>query len=100
MKEKNLAVVRKTVMPALLTEILFISNPEEATLLRSEGFLDQVAQAHAIGIAKTARLIQKVNKQDKKHYLQTGIFKNKEEAEKQAQMLKDKYGWQVTVFGT
>ena len=99
MKEKNLAVVRKTVMPALLTEILFISNPEEAKLLRSEGFLDQVAQAHAIGIAKTARLIQKINTQDKKHYLQTGTFKNKEEAEKQAQMLKDKYGWQVTVFG-
>ena len=98
MKEKNLAVVRKTVMPALLTEILFISNPEEAKLLRSEGFLDEVAQAHAIGIAKTARLIQKINTQDKKHYLQTGTFKNKEEAEKQAQMLKDQYGWQVTVF--
>ena len=43
MKENNLAVVRKTVMPALLTESLFISNPEEARLLRSEGFLDQVA---------------------------------------------------------
>ena len=98
MKEKNLAVVRKTVMPALLTEILFISNPEEAKLLRSEGFLDEVAQAHAIGIAKTARLIQLINTQDKKHYLKTGTFKNKEEADKQAQMLKDQYGWQVYVF--
>ena len=39
MKQKDFAVVRKTSMPALLTETLFISNPNEAKLLKSEAFL-------------------------------------------------------------
>lgn len=39
-------------MPALLTETLFISNPNEAQLLTTEPFLEMVAQAHAVGLDK------------------------------------------------
>ena len=59
MKQKNLAMVRETKMPAVLTETLFISNPDEAKLLKSETFLDKVAEAHARGLAKAAGLKKK-----------------------------------------
>lgn len=99
MKQKDFAVVRETSMSALLTETLFISNPNEAKLLKSESFLNKVAEAHSVGLAKTAGLNRKSsNKQpEKKHYLTTGTFKNKAEAEKYAKMLKEKYGWLVYV---
>jgi len=99
MKQKDFAVVRETSMSALLTETLFISNPNEAKLLKSESFLNKVAEAHAIGLAKTAGLKRKSsNKQaEKKHYLTTGTFKTKADAEKNAKMLKEKYGWLVYV---
>ena len=98
MKQKDFAVVRKTSMPALLTETLFISNPNEAKLLKSEAFLHKIAGAHAVGLAKAAGLQGKSNKQpEKKYYLMTGIFKSKAEAEKNAKMLKEEYGWLVNV---
>jgi N-acetylmuramoyl-L-alanine amidase len=59
MKQENFAVLRQTTMPALITETLFVSNPEEAKLLKSDDFLNEVAQAHAVGLAKTAGLINK-----------------------------------------
>lgn len=99
MKAGNFAVVRETIMPALLTETLFISNPNEAKLLKSEDFLNKVAQAHAIGIAKAARLKEKISNEqpENRHYLMTGTFKNKAEAEKSAKMLKEEFGWLVHV---
>jgi N-acetylmuramoyl-L-alanine amidase len=98
MKQKDFAVVRETVMSALLTETLFISNPNEAKLLKSEDFLNKVAEAHAVGLAKAAGLQGKSNQQsEKKYYLMTGTFKNKAKAEKNAKMLKDEYGWLVNV---
>ncbi|MFE8698397.1 N-acetylmuramoyl-L-alanine amidase [Cytobacillus sp. FJAT-53684] len=93
MKAENFAVVRETIMPALLTETLFISNPNEAKLLKSDAFLDQVAAAHAAGIAKVAGL----KSAEKKHYLMIGSFSSKAEAEKNAKMLKEEYGWVVHV---
>lgn len=56
MKQKNFVVLSKTRMPALLTETLFLSNPQEAKLLKSDDFLNAVAKAHAVGLAKTAHL--------------------------------------------
>ena len=99
MKQKNLAVVRETRMPAVLTETLFISNPDEAKLLQSESFLNQVAEAHARGLAKAAGLKKKSNNKqtEQTYYLVTGTFKNKEEAEKQAQMLRETYGWHISI---
>lgn len=99
MKQQNFAVVRETDMPAVLTETLFISNPIEAALLKSEDFINKVAEAHAVGLAKAAGLTKKTPspQQAKKYYLVTGTFKYKEEAEKNALMLTDQYGWIVRV---
>ncbi|MFK2827114.1 N-acetylmuramoyl-L-alanine amidase [Bacillus sp. B190/17] len=94
MKQQDLAVVRGTKMPAVLTETLFISNPNEAKLLKSESFINEVAKAHAIGLARAAGLTKSSTK---KYYLMTGAFKSKEEAEAGAKMLKEKYGWSVDV---
>jgi N-acetylmuramoyl-L-alanine amidase len=102
MKQKNLAVVRETKMPAVLTETLFISNPQEAKLLQSETFLTKVAEAHARGLAKAAGLKKKSrNKQtEQKYYLMTGTFKDKEEAEKAAEKIRKTFKWNVYVKET
>ncbi|KKB34147.1 N-acetylmuramoyl-L-alanine amidase family protein [Bacillus thermotolerans] len=100
-KEKNLAVVRETSMPAILTETLFISNPDEANLLKSEGFIEKVAHAYAIGLAKAARLTKKTDEETgKEYYLATGRFKNKAQAEESAKMLRETYGWTIYVKET
>jgi N-acetylmuramoyl-L-alanine amidase len=102
MKQKNLAVVRETKMPAVLTETLFISNPHEAKLLQSETFLNKVAEAHARGLAKAAGLKEKSkDKQtEQTYYLMTGTFKDKEEAEQAAERVRKTFGWNVYVKET
>ncbi|WP_426579204.1 N-acetylmuramoyl-L-alanine amidase [Bacillus altitudinis] len=55
-KSKNLAVLRETKMPALLTENLFIDRKEDAVLLKQESFLDLLAEGHAEGIAAAVGL--------------------------------------------
>jgi len=37
-------------MPAILTEVAFISNPDEESLLKNSAFLDKVAAALSEGI--------------------------------------------------
>lgn len=51
-KEANFYVLRKTNMPAVLTELAFVSNPEEERLLGSSGFQEKCATAIARGIGK------------------------------------------------
>lgn len=55
-KRKNLAVLRLTRMPAVLTENLFIDRAEDARLLRDDAFLKGLAEAHARGIAAAMAL--------------------------------------------
>ncbi len=50
-KRGNLAVVRETTMPAILTEIAFIDS-KDASLLKRDDFLRDMAAAYARGIAK------------------------------------------------
>jgi N-acetylmuramoyl-L-alanine amidase len=45
-REGNLFVLRKTVMPAILSENGFMTNPEEARRLASDEFRDLAASAH------------------------------------------------------
>ncbi|MDE1454737.1 N-acetylmuramoyl-L-alanine amidase [Bacillus paralicheniformis] len=52
LKQANLAVVRQTHMPAVLTENLFIDRKEDADRLKNSGFVKAVGEAHARGIAK------------------------------------------------
>ena len=51
-KAANYYVLRKTSMPAILTEVCFISNPTEENLARTAAFITQAAQAIASGICK------------------------------------------------
>jgi N-acetylmuramoyl-L-alanine amidase len=51
-KRANFAVVRETKMPAILTENLFIDNANDATKLKSDSFLSQIAFGHVQGIVK------------------------------------------------
>lgn len=46
----NFAVLRKTRMPAILVELAFLSNPQEADLLASDTFREQCAVGIAEGI--------------------------------------------------
>jgi len=45
-KEKNFWVLKKTVMPAILTENFFMTNREECQMLLSEAGRDKIAAAH------------------------------------------------------
>lgn len=58
-KRKNLAVVRDTKMPAILTENGFIDNKEDANFLRKSSNLKKIGKSHAIGIAKSLGLTNK-----------------------------------------
>ena len=51
----NLAVLRLTNMPAIMTEFAFISNPREATLLTRADFRAKAAQAVADGLTQYMR---------------------------------------------
>ena len=63
-KSKDLAVLRETNMPAILTENLFIDREKDAALLKQESFLDALAEGHAEGIA-TAVGLKKVSSSTK-----------------------------------
>lgn len=54
-KPRDLYVLRKTKMPAILTEIGFLSNTVEGTLLSTKEFKQRAAQALADGIMQFAK---------------------------------------------
>src|SRR5690625_2293809 len=51
-KKANFAVLRQTKMPAILTENGFIDTKSDANKLKSNSFLNKIADGHAKGIAK------------------------------------------------
>ncbi|WP_144473996.1 N-acetylmuramoyl-L-alanine amidase [Bacillus pumilus] len=55
-KSENLAVLRETKMPAILTENLFIDREKDAALLKQDSFLSLLAEGHAEGIASAVGL--------------------------------------------
>jgi N-acetylmuramoyl-L-alanine amidase len=61
-KRANYAVLRETKMPAILTENLFIDNPNDADKLKSDQFLKQIAYGHVQGIVKAFGLKKKGGK--------------------------------------
>ncbi|MFN2748126.1 N-acetylmuramoyl-L-alanine amidase [Bacillus sp. z60-18] len=95
LKQKDLAVLRETHMPAVLTENLFIDRKEDAERLKDSGFVKAVGEAHARGIAKYLGLSggsskpaeskpkkeapkkETKKKSSKKYTLPTGIYKYK-----------------------
>ena len=58
-KSDNLSVLRNTNMAAILTETLFISNKEDAALLKNTNVLKEFAAAYAEGVADFLNLPKK-----------------------------------------
>lgn len=55
-KEANLHVLRESSAPAILTENGFIDNAADADKLKSDAFIEEIAQGHADGIARALGL--------------------------------------------
>lgn len=72
-KSANLAVVRETRMPALLTELGFIDRDSDRKLLEDDAFLQEMAEAHGDGIADYLNLKKKSTV--KKKYIEYKIKK-------------------------
>lgn len=58
-KRANLAVLRHSNMPAILTEIGFIDNVADASKLKDRDFIEKAAQGHVNGIARIFGLKRK-----------------------------------------
>jgi len=77
-KEGNYYVLRLTNMPAVLTELAFLSNPEEEKLLLSPEFQNKCAEAIARAIKKTLGIQSNEPVIDEawQWALEMGLFKN------------------------
>ncbi len=98
-KEANFYVLRKTNMPAVLTELAFISNPEEERLLASAAYQEKCALAIAKGIGKVIEVEIAQSTQPKPqtpaadnviYKVQVGAFAQRENAERLAEELRSK----------
>lgn len=92
-KEANFHVLRQSSMPAVLTENGFIDNAREAREMRSQSWIREVAEAHAIGIAKAFRLTEKHKPAGTQFYrVVTGSFQTEANA-KQRRYVLSKHGY-------
>ncbi|MED3783154.1 N-acetylmuramoyl-L-alanine amidase [Geobacillus stearothermophilus] len=97
-KEANLAVLRETKMPAVLTENGFIDNKDDANFLKSDANLRKIALAHAHGLAKAHGWKPKANKKPSRpsvggkvfYRVVAGSFVERENAERRVKELKAK----------
>lgn len=87
-KKADFMVLRLTKMPAVLTESLFLTNEEDAKLLKDDTFLNGLAEAHVRGIAKAFGLQKK--KPTKLYRVQVGAFIDRKNAERLVDELKSK----------
>lgn len=97
-KSADFHVLRETHMTAILCECGFMTNHEEATLLKSSDYRIKVAHAIVEGLAEFYKLKAKPQpvkpaepiKSDTLYRVQVGAFANKNNAEKLAAELKSK----------
>lgn len=87
-KEANFHMLRESNMPAMLTESGFIDHREDASKLKSDSFLSQIAEGHAQGIAKALQLKGKVA--EIYYRVVTGSFKQQINATKRVQELRNR----------
>ena len=84
-------------MPAVLTENGFLTNPEDARLLKDDRFLRAVAEAHARGVAEAFKLTSQTavpspfpnlplvqTRPNKLNIVQIGAFRERANAERLA----------------
>jgi N-acetylmuramoyl-L-alanine amidase len=94
-KTANFQVLRTTKMPAILIECGFMTNKEEATLLKSESYRQKCAQAIAEALVEFYNLKAKPQPPKPKsakglYKVQVGAFSEKANADKLAAELKKK----------
>ena len=92
-KQSNFHVLRETNMTAILTENLFINKGSDAAKLKSDSFLDKLAEGHAVGIEQFLGLTRKVTPTtdpDTNLLFQvvSGTYAERENAEIQLEKLK------------
>lgn len=92
-KQANFHVLRETVMSAVLTENLFVDTAQDAAKLKDDGFVNQLALAHAHGIAAALDLTKKNTGGGKKNnrlwIVQAGAFSKKSNAEDRVNALHE-----------
>lgn len=92
-KQANFAVLRQSKMKAILTENLFISNPADAALLKTDSYLDKLSTGHILGLEKFLGL-KKIERPPKPaptgklYIVQVGAFEDKANAEALAKDLQ------------
>lgn len=106
-KTADFHVLRETNMTSVLTECGFMTNRNEASLLRSETFRKTCAEAIVQAIADQYKLIRKITQPDTNtpppstknglYKVQVGAYKEKKNAEELANALK-KLGYQPFIY--
>lgn len=93
-KEANYHVLRESYMPAMLTECLFIDTKDDTRKLSQAAFINLLAIGHAEGLAKAFKLKPRATKEKPSegtlYKVQVGAFKEKKNAERLANELKEK----------
>jgi N-acetylmuramoyl-L-alanine amidase len=94
-KRANFAVLRESNMIALLGENLFVSNATEASLLKTNTFLEKLAQGYVTGLERYYGLIKETRPPtnntpvtDTMWQVIAGTFSSRENAERQVEKLK------------
>ncbi|WP_117160818.1 N-acetylmuramoyl-L-alanine amidase [Paraliobacillus sp. X-1268] len=95
-KEANFHVLRETTMPAILTENGFIDNDAEAEEMKTPQWIEQVARAHASGIAQAFELEEDSNAEEPDtssfYRVVTGSFQSEKNA-KQRRYVLNRHGY-------
>ncbi|MDR7072636.1 N-acetylmuramoyl-L-alanine amidase [Fictibacillus barbaricus] len=86
-KQANFHVLRETKMPAVLLEVVFIDNEQNAALLMKSEFQNEAAKAIAIGTAKALSL-KEVSKD--LFLVNAGAFEEKKNAAERISFLAEK----------
>lgn len=97
-KRANFHMLRESRMPAMLSESLFIDTKADADKLKSNAFIDKVAQGHANGLIKALGLKAKTKpastpskptaKGETFYRVVAGSYKERKNADAQAAKLK------------
>ena len=94
-KAANFQVLRETKCPAILIECGFMTNKQEAALLKTTSFRKTCGQAIASSIIEHYQL-QKKEQVEKLYKVQIGAFKDKKNAEALAEKLR-KLGFEAII---
>ncbi|MDQ0206035.1 N-acetylmuramoyl-L-alanine amidase [Alkalicoccobacillus murimartini] len=89
-KSANFAVLRQTVMPAILTENLFIDRVADAVKLKSASYIQSLARGHVEGLVRAFSLQKRSAELQPTtlHKVQGGAFRSKANADQRKSQLE------------